>query len=103
MKLARGRASKEASLARAIRDYPTLGWARWESAEAELAVEGIETPVHQQRMIKRSRWPLTFLSQGAPLSPENSWTRILELGTLDTTNKNRWILLGYNHTDPWLG
>ena len=45
MKLARGMASKEASVARAARDDPTLEGAGYESAEAEVAAEGIETPV----------------------------------------------------------
>ena len=45
MKLARGMASKEAAVARAIRDDPTLEGAGYESAESEVAAEGIQTPV----------------------------------------------------------
>ena len=45
MKLARGMASKEASVARAGRDDPTLNGAGYESAESEVAAEGIETAV----------------------------------------------------------
>jgi IMP dehydrogenase len=46
MKIARGMASKEATLDRVLRDDPTLGWARWEMSETEVAAEGIQTPVH---------------------------------------------------------
>ena len=46
MKVARGMASKEAALDRVLRDDPTLGWARWEMFEAEVAAEGIQSPVH---------------------------------------------------------
>jgi len=45
MKVARGMASTEASVGRAIQDDPTLGWAKLESVETETAAEGIQVPV----------------------------------------------------------
>jgi IMP dehydrogenase len=45
MKVARGMASHEAGLDRALREDPNQGWARWEAAEAEVAAEGIQAPV----------------------------------------------------------
>jgi IMP dehydrogenase len=45
MKVARGMASHEAGLDRALREDPAQGWARWEAAEAEVAAEGIQAPV----------------------------------------------------------
>jgi IMP dehydrogenase len=45
MKIARGMASWEAGLDRALREDPAEGWARWEAAEQEVAAEGIQAPV----------------------------------------------------------
>lgn len=45
LKVARGMASKEAALDRALRNDPTKGWAVWEEAEADVAAEGIQAPV----------------------------------------------------------
>ncbi|MSQ07520.1 MAG: hypothetical protein EXR46_10140, partial [Dehalococcoidia bacterium] len=45
MKVARGMASHEAGLDRALREDPAQGWSRWESAEADVAAEGIQAPV----------------------------------------------------------
>ncbi len=45
MKVARGMASTEASVGRAIQDDPTLEWAMLESADTETAAEGIQVPV----------------------------------------------------------
>ena len=45
MKLARGMASTEASMDRAIRDEPTLDRTEWQSAESEVAAEGVQAPV----------------------------------------------------------
>jgi len=45
MKVARGMASTEASVGRAMQDDPTIGWAELESAETETAAEGIQVPV----------------------------------------------------------
>lgn len=45
MKVARGMASTEASVGRAIQDDPTLGWSKLETMETETAAEGIQVPV----------------------------------------------------------
>ena len=45
MKMARGMASTEAAVDRAIRDDPTVGWAHWQSAESEVVAEGVQAPV----------------------------------------------------------
>ncbi len=45
LKVARGMASKEAALDRALRNDPTKGWAVWEEAEADVAAEGVQAPV----------------------------------------------------------
>lgn len=48
MKVARGMASTEAARDRALRDDPARGWAAWESAETDVAAEGIQAPVPYQ-------------------------------------------------------
>ena len=45
MKVARGMASTEAAVGRAIQDDPAVDWANWESVESVAAAEGIQTPV----------------------------------------------------------
>ena len=45
MKVARGMASTEAAVDRAIRDDPAMGWANWQSAESAVVAEGVQAPV----------------------------------------------------------
>ncbi len=45
MKVARGMASQEAAVDRAMRDDPASGWARWAEAEADVAPEGVQASV----------------------------------------------------------
>ncbi len=48
MKMARGMASTEAAVDRAVRDDPTVGWAEWQSAESEVVAEGIQAALPHQ-------------------------------------------------------
>jgi IMP dehydrogenase len=45
MKVARGMASIEAAMDRAIRDDPAVGWGNGQSSESEVTAEGIQAPV----------------------------------------------------------